>query len=158
MFNQISLTPCNLRYIYTLFSSDKKMIYTYSANNVETEMPLNLAAKVQRQSTQNGFFVYSSGGKPFILNEPSNTLLQFWWKLPVIHPLFCIFLFKSPLFNFSSWGLQIILFSKIEKDKIKKIVTNNLPTFFFFQNVRSTFSKIVFWIHFFIIDQNLMKL
>lgn len=135
MFNQISLTPCNLRYIYTLFSSDKKMIYTYSANNVETEMPLNLAAKVQRQSTQNGFFVYSSGGKPFILNKPANTLLQFWWKLPVIHPLFCIFLFKSPLFNFCSWRLQIILFfQRLKRKKSRHIVTKICQPFLF-QNV-----------------------
>jgi len=100
---------CFIHTHVVLFCSDKKML-TYPTNNVETEMPLNLAAKVQRQSTQNGFFVYSSGGQPFILNKPSNTLLQFWWKLPVIHPLFCIFLSKSPLFNSCSCRLQIILF------------------------------------------------
>lgn len=82
---------------------------TYTSNKINTQMALNVTSEIQRKAFENTFFVHSMGCNPFVQIIPANTLLQFRWQLPVVHPLFCISSFNSPLFQSCSGGLEVCL-------------------------------------------------
>lgn len=60
---------------------------THSTDEGKAEVALDLAAEVERQRLEDGLLVDTPGGKPLVLEEPPDTLLELQGKLTVTHPL-----------------------------------------------------------------------
>ena len=85
------------------------IIVTYSTNKIEAEMALDVSPEIQRQATENSFFVDSVSGDPLVLIVLPHGLPLFRRQLPVAHPLLCIHSLDPPFFQPSCCGLQIRL-------------------------------------------------
>jgi hypothetical protein len=82
---------------------------THSADEGKAEVALDLAAEVERQRLQDGLLIDAPGGKPLVLEEPPDTLLELQGKLTVTHPLLDVAPLHPPLLEPHRHRLKVCL-------------------------------------------------
>jgi hypothetical protein len=87
-------------------------VATHSADEGEAEVALDLAAEVERQRLEDRLLVDAPGGKPLVLEEPPDTLLELQGELTVTHPLLNVAPLHPPLLQPHRHRLQVCLPSK----------------------------------------------